>query len=70
MKEEKNQNIIERKNRPMRLPGFVLSEDTGFGDVIKQVTYALGIPACSGCIKRAAVLNRWLVIPGRNTPRK
>ena len=54
----------------MRLPGFVLSEDTGFGDVIKQVTYALGIPACSGCIKRAAVLNRWLVIPGRNTPRK
>jgi hypothetical protein len=29
-------------------------------DVIKKVTYAMGIKPCAGCEKRAAALNRWM----------
>jgi hypothetical protein len=51
----------ERAPHPMRLPGFLIEEDLGLGDLIKNATYAMGIPPCSGCEKRAAVLNRWMV---------
>ena len=44
----------------VRLPGFLLEEEIGLGDVVKRVTYALGIEPCGGCEKRAAVLNRWM----------
>lgn len=44
----------------VRLPGFLTAEETGLGDAIKRVTYALGIRPCSGCEKRAAALNRWM----------
>jgi hypothetical protein len=46
----------------VRLPGFIKSEDeVGLGDVIKRVTYAMGIKPCGGCEQRAAALNRWMV---------
>ena len=32
----------------------------GLGDLIKKSSYAMGIKPCSGCEKRAAVLNRWM----------
>jgi hypothetical protein len=44
----------------VRLPGFLVEEQIGLGDVIKRATYALGIKACDGCEKRAAALNRWM----------
>ena len=44
----------------IRLPGFIKEEEIGFGDVIKRVTYAIGIKPCTGCEKRAATLNRWI----------
>ena len=44
----------------VRLPGFLLEEEIGLGDVVKRVTYGLGIEPCGGCEKRAAVLNRWI----------
>ncbi len=44
----------------VRLPGFLIDEETGLGDAIKRVTYAMGIKPCGGCEKRAAVLNRWM----------
>ena len=47
----------------LRLPGFI-SEDVGFGDVIKHVTSAAGISPCGGCQKRAQMLNSWLVFSG------
>jgi hypothetical protein len=50
----------------MRLPGFILDVEIGLGDVIKRTTYVMGINACSGCEKRAAALNSWMVF----TPRK
>jgi hypothetical protein len=44
----------------VRLPGFLIEEERGLGDVIKRVTYAMGIKPCAGCEKRAAALNRWM----------
>jgi hypothetical protein len=49
----------------MRLPGFVNDENMGLGDVVKRVSYAFGIAPCGGCERRAAALNRWVVIAGR-----
>lgn len=44
----------------VRLPGFLIEEEIGMGDVIKRVTYAMGVKPCGGCEKRAAALNRWM----------
>jgi hypothetical protein len=44
----------------VRLPFFVDDEQIGLGDVVRRVTYAVGIKDCSGCADRAATLNRWL----------
>jgi len=48
-----------------RLPGFI-DEEIGLGDVIKRLTYAVGIKPCGGCQRRAAALNRWLVFSPRD----
>jgi hypothetical protein len=47
------------------LPGFLVEEEFGLGDVIKRATAYLGIKPCGGCEKRAAALNRWLVFTNR-----
>lgn len=44
----------------VRLPGFLVEEDVGLGDVIKKATSSAGIRPCGGCQKRAAALNRWM----------
>ena len=51
------------ESRPfrVRLPGFISEEEVGLGDVIKGVTYVMGIKPCEGCERRAAALNRWMV---------
>jgi len=61
----KKQNAAgpDREDRPthqVRLPGFLIEEEVGLGDLIKKATYAMGIKPCGGCEKRAAVLNRWM----------
>jgi hypothetical protein len=63
MPEEKTKS--ERQPYRVRLPGFVSDEDVGLGDVIKHVTYALGIRPCGGCERRAAALNRRFVFTRR-----
>jgi hypothetical protein len=53
----------KKKARPahrVRLPGFLIEEEIGLGDLIKKATYAMGITPCGGCEKRAAALNRWM----------
>jgi hypothetical protein len=50
----------QRQPHRVRLPGFIKEEEIGLGDVIKRVTYAMGIKPCTGCEKRAATLNRWM----------
>lgn len=51
----------------IRLPGFVAEEELGLGDVIKRVTYAVGIRPCGGCERRAATLNRWVRFSGHRS---
>jgi hypothetical protein len=63
MPEEKTKS--EPQPYRMRLPGFVGDEDIGLGDVLKRLTYTFGIRPCGGCERRAAALNRWLVLTGR-----
>lgn len=50
----------------VRLPGWLVDEEVGLGDVIKRVTYAMGIPTCSGCQRRADTLNRWVKFTGND----
>jgi hypothetical protein len=52
----------ESQSQPhrIRLPGFLIEEETGLGEAIKRVTYAMGIKPCRGCEKRAAALNQWM----------
>jgi hypothetical protein len=45
----------------VRLPGFIIGEEVGLGDVVKRVTYAAGVKPCGGCERRAAAMNRWMV---------
>lgn len=51
----------------LRLPGFIVEEEVGLGDVIKRATSAVGIKPCGGCQRRAAALNRWLTFSGRHS---
>jgi hypothetical protein len=44
----------------VRLPGFLIEGETGLGDVIKRITYVMGVKPCNGCETRAAGLNRWM----------
>ena len=50
----------EPPSHRVRLPGFLIEEQIGLGDLIKKTTHAMGIQPCSGCEKRAATLNRWM----------
>jgi hypothetical protein len=62
-----NPGTEEPQPRPyrVRLPGFLVEEEIGLGDVIKRMTYAFGIKPCGGCEKRAAALNRWMTFSRR-----
>ena len=50
----------------LRLPGFLSEKDVGLGDVVKSLTYAMGVKPCGGCERRAAVLNGWVVFSPRS----
>ena len=57
---EEKADAVEREPHRVRLPGFLVEEEVGLGDMIKRVTYAVGLKPCGGCEKRAAALNRWI----------
>ena len=46
--------------RHVRLPGFITEQSTGLGDLVKKVTYSVGVKPCAGCEQRASAMNRWL----------
>jgi hypothetical protein len=50
----------------VRLPGFLVEDTIGLGDVIKRATYTVGITPCGGCERRAAALNRWVAFTRRS----
>jgi len=47
------------------LPGFLVGDETGLGDVVTKITSALGFTPCSACKRRAALLNRWVGFRGK-----
>jgi hypothetical protein len=53
--------------RRVRLPGFIVNEETGLGDMVKRTTSYLGIQPCGGCERRAAAMNRWIVLTNRRS---
>jgi hypothetical protein len=67
MTEDGSTKAAENPPRPyrVRLPGFLIEEGTGLGDVLTRVTYAIGITPCGGCQQRATALNRWMVFTNR-----
>ena len=54
--EEKDKDTLHR----VHLPGFLIEQEVGLGDVIKRASAVVGIRPCGGCDKRAATLNRWM----------
>lgn len=49
----------------VRIPGFITEHDLGLGEALQRITTYFHIPACDGCARRAAVLNRWMTLSGR-----
>ncbi|HVQ68108.1 MAG TPA: hypothetical protein VMT08_11460 [Bradyrhizobium sp.] len=64
-KSEKSADSSDLPPRRIRLPGFIVDEEIGLGDVIKRATSYVGIKPCGGCEGRAAALNRRVVFGGR-----
>jgi len=55
-----------RHTREIHLPNFVIDEQIGLGDLVKQLTYSLGIKPCGGCETRANALNRFISLSPPN----
>jgi hypothetical protein len=60
-----NNRESERPAHRVHLPSFITDEDVGLGNVVKRMTYAVGIRPCGGCERRVAALNTWLAFSGR-----
>lgn len=56
-----------RQPHRVRLPGFMGDKDIGLGDVVRKMTYAMGIKPCGGCESRAAAMNRWMMFSGHHS---
>ncbi len=54
-----------RKPYRVNLPGFI-SEEIGLGDLIKRMTWTVGIRPCDGCLRRAQALNAWMTLAPRS----
>ncbi|WP_431045704.1 hypothetical protein ACQUSR_29480 [Streptomyces sp. P1-3] len=71
--EKKTDRAAAAESRPhrVRIPGFVSGdEEVGLGDVIKRVTYAMGVRhPCGGCERRAAALNQRVTFSSRRARR-
>jgi hypothetical protein len=64
-KAKPEQQQAQREPHRVRLPGFLVEEEVGLGDVIKRASSSAGIKPCGGCAARAARLNRWMVFTRR-----
>jgi hypothetical protein len=70
MKNDYRRTIVKRtaikgegkKAFRMRVPGFISDEEVGLGDLMMRTTSYVGIRPCGGCERRAATLNRWLLL--------
>lgn len=48
----------------IRMPRLTAGEPLrlGAGDAVRRVTSAIGLKHCGGCARRAAQLNKWVVV--------
>jgi hypothetical protein len=68
MNQESSAEDLDQSERApfrVRIPGFLVGEDVGLGTAINRVTYVLGIKSCRGCDRRAAALDRRVVLSGK-----
>ncbi len=63
--QEKGNPAAKAGPHRVRLPGFIIDEDVGLGDVVKKATSIVGIRPCGGCADRARRLNNWMVFANR-----
>lgn len=54
----------DQPRRRIRVPGFLVDQEIGLGSAIKRVTASVGVPTCGGCQRRAAQLDRRVVLQG------
>lgn len=54
----------DQPRRRIRVPGFLVDQEIGLGSAIKRVTARVGVRPCGGCQRRAAQLDRRIVIQG------
>lgn len=59
----------EGRRYRVRLPGFIVEEEMGLGDLIKNATSSFGIVPCAGCVRRATLLNRRVTFFGGRSTR-
>lgn len=53
-------SVVDKATHRVHLPGFLIDQEIGLGDLFKKIAYSMGIRACGGCEARAEALNRWL----------
>lgn len=68
MEQDELERPIADEDPPFRLqlPRFITDQEIGLGDVIKRITYAMGMDPCGGCERRAAALNRRIAFSPRD----
>jgi hypothetical protein len=49
----------------VRLPHFIVHKPVGAGQVVRNITNAVGVRPCAPCERRADRLDRWLQIEPR-----
>jgi hypothetical protein len=67
--DQEPQEQPRQEPRRVRLPGFLIEEEIGLGQVIKRATTAVGIRPCAGCAQRAKAIDRRITFTGRRVSR-
>ena len=49
-----------RARHNVRLPGYLTEDAIGLGDLVRKITYSVGIKPCGGCERRAGAMNSWM----------
>ena len=64
---KKKEKKVKTEQQPFRvcLPGFIIEDELGLGDLVKTMTSGIGIKPCGGCQQRAAAMNRMITFSGK-----
>lgn len=62
--------VSKKPPTPLRIPVPGLRHGIGLGSLVGQLTRRVGVTPCSGCQKRASVLNRHVALTPWRVSRK